>query len=359
MKVIDGYEHRVSSHCESGSVRNLLAHAGLEVSEPMLFGLGSGPLFYYLFFMKGVTGWPMVAIRNKPGSIAKNVRKLCGVDVRMRTYRSPREAMAAADELIDAGRPVAAVVDLFYMKYIPAFQRQHVPVHFIVLVGHDEQSYTVSDPYFETLATLDRADLAAAWETHAPMATDNLLIDVRSAAGSVDWKKACTRAMLRTCKDMVLPAIIRRLLFFVGVEGMRTFARKIAQWPERYRGSALREGLMYTAIGFEDQGTGGAAFRLMYAAFLREAADLFQSGELRDLGQRILVHGREWRRSSRKLIELARPIPMIDEEYGDWVAAHGSVLREGLCELSQRFLSFAQTEQAFFQDLRKAAKRLR
>jgi hypothetical protein len=358
MKTIEGYRHEVASHCESGSIRNLLRFAGLTTSEPMVFGLGSGALFYYLFFVKGIGRWPLIGIRNTPGAIAKNVRKLCGVDLEMRQYPSAREGMAAADRLLDSGTPVAAVVDMFYMKYLPSFLRHHAPLHFIVLLGQDERSYAVSDPYFEQVATLDRVDFEAAWETHAPLAKDNLLVHVRSVPPSVDWRRAALRAIRRTCNAMVLPPLVRRLFFFVGVEGMRKFAREMLRWPDRFQGRALREGIMFNALGFEDQGTGGAAFRLMYGEFLREVAELFQSAELHELSRRIITHGREWRAASRKLIVLARQIPLPEEEYTDWYATHGAAFRAGLAELSRTWLAFADTEQAFYRDLRRAAARL-
>lgn len=358
MKLVDGYRHEVASHCESGSVRNLLRHAGLTASEPMIFGLGSGPLFYYLFFVKGINRWPLLGIRNQPGRIAANVGKLCGVDLELKAYPSARAGMEAADRLLDAGTPVAAVVDMFYMKYLPRFLRHHAPLHFIVLLGRDERSYAVSDPYFEEVATLDRTDFAAAWETHAPLARDNLLVRVRSVPSSVDWKTAARRAIRRTCKAMVLPPLVRRVFFFVGVEGMRKFAREMVRWPDRYGGSALREGMMFNALGFEDQGTGGAAFRLMYGAFLREAAELFGSSELRDLSRRIIAHGREWRAASRQLIVLAKQIPMPEEDYAAWYAENSRMLRDGLADLSRKWLAFADTEQALFGDLLRAAGRL-
>ena len=96
----------------------------------------------------------------------------------------------------------------------------------------------------------------------------------------------------------------------------------------------------------------------MYGAFLKEAAELFRSAELHELSRRIIVHGSEWRAASRKLNVLARQIPLSDEEYPDWHAANGAGFREGLGELSRTWLGFADTEQAFYLDLRRAAARL-
>lgn len=355
---LPGYRHAVASHCESGSLRNLLAYNGLSVSEPMVFGLGSGPLFYYLFFAKGPSTFPLVGQRNAPSNIVKNFARLCGVDVSLKRYGSAAQAMARADELLAQGVPVTATVDMFRMKYLPSFLRVHAPFHFIVLIGKNDRAYAVSDPYSQKLGVLERADLEAAWETHAPLAKDNLLCHVRRVPPQVDFKRAVRKAMLRTCRDMLGPPLFAGALWFVGVAGMRTYARAMRQWPSKYRGVALREGMIFNAIAFEDQGTGGAAFRLVYGAFLQEAAALYGSRALEELAQRLIEHGKTWRAASRQLVTLSRPIPMEDASYQDWFAKGGAALQQGLDEVSQRFLAFADFEQAFYRDLRKVASGL-
>jgi hypothetical protein len=359
MKPIETYVHQIGSHCESGTVRNLLKHAGIEASEPMVFALGSGPAFYYLFFVKGPSTMPLVGLRNTPGSIFKRIGKLCGIQWSSRQCSTARQAMAKADALIDRGVAVAAQVEMFRMKYLPEFLRVRAPFHFVALVGRDASSYAVSDPYHATVSILARDDLEAAWETHAPMAKDNLLIYLRKAPTRIDWRRASIAAMRHSCRTMLLPPGIGRLFFFVGVQGIRTFARQMRQWSTRYRGVRLREGLLFQAVGFEDQGTGGGAFRLMYGAFLQEAAELVPSSALRELSERYIEHGRQWRKASRQIVELARPIPMDEGQYDEWHRQHGRDLDAGLGALAARFEGFAEVEARFFRDLRRVVARLR
>ena len=66
-----------------------------------------------------------------------------------------------------------------------------------------------------------------------------------------------------------------------------------------------------------------------------------------------------WRAWSRKIITLARTIPLDHDAYPDWHAANGKALRAGLAEAAQEFLAFADFEEQFFTDLRAAAGRLR
>ncbi|RKV83171.1 MAG: peptidase, partial [Bacteroidetes bacterium] len=46
------FEHKQYAHCENGATSNLLAFYGLKLSEPMIFGIGSGLLFFYLPWLK-------------------------------------------------------------------------------------------------------------------------------------------------------------------------------------------------------------------------------------------------------------------------------------------------------------------
>jgi hypothetical protein len=42
------FNHKMAAHCESGTVTAILNYAGLDISEPMVFGVSSGIFFAYL-----------------------------------------------------------------------------------------------------------------------------------------------------------------------------------------------------------------------------------------------------------------------------------------------------------------------
>ena len=41
------FTHHQSAHCENGVASNLLKFNGINISEPMVFGIGSGLFFFY------------------------------------------------------------------------------------------------------------------------------------------------------------------------------------------------------------------------------------------------------------------------------------------------------------------------
>ena len=46
------FKHNMSAHCENGATSNLLKFHDIDLSEPMVFGLGSGLSFSFLPFLK-------------------------------------------------------------------------------------------------------------------------------------------------------------------------------------------------------------------------------------------------------------------------------------------------------------------
>ena len=63
-----------SAHCETGVTSALFRDKGLDISEPMIFGIGSGIFFGHLPFIKH-TGLPISTFRSIPGRFSKSSQK--------------------------------------------------------------------------------------------------------------------------------------------------------------------------------------------------------------------------------------------------------------------------------------------
>ena len=68
----NNFKHQHSAHCESGVMSSMLKHYGVNISEPMVFGLSGALTFAYLPFIK-LGGMPLIAYRSMPKSIIKNI----------------------------------------------------------------------------------------------------------------------------------------------------------------------------------------------------------------------------------------------------------------------------------------------
>ena len=112
--MVEGFRHVPGNHCGSTALRNLLAHAGIELTEEMAFGLGAGACFYYIP-IDGES--PSRFTNGRTGRLEETFLKLTGAPLRLRTPEEPAEAwkLAAAD--IDEGRPALLLTDLYYLDH--------------------------------------------------------------------------------------------------------------------------------------------------------------------------------------------------------------------------------------------------
>ena len=95
--MIINYKHQQSAHCENGVVSSLMRHHGLEVSEPMVFGIGSGLLFCYIPFLM-VNHAPAITYRVMPGQIFNKFAKRLGIRIKREKFRDPLKAKKRLDQ---------------------------------------------------------------------------------------------------------------------------------------------------------------------------------------------------------------------------------------------------------------------
>ena len=72
------FEHKHSAHCENGVIVNMLHHYGLDISEPMVFGLSYGLFFSHMPFYK-LSGMAATTFRTFPGIFFSRITKMLGV----------------------------------------------------------------------------------------------------------------------------------------------------------------------------------------------------------------------------------------------------------------------------------------
>lgn len=330
------FKHTMAAHCESGTVSAILRHSGLDISEPLVFGMAGGIFFGY--FESRKFPFPTFVVRNRPGQIRTGIARRIGVTFRERRFRDPAAGERALDELLAQDIPVACQTDFFYMDYLPGHVRVHINVHFIIVVEKKDGLYRVSDCYSPVVADLGRDSMMKARFAGGSFAPKGFLFYPVSVPGSIDYRGAIWKGIRSAAFNMVkLP------MPFLGVRGIRLFAKKIVDWPELARDTEhLSHEIMKINIFLEDQGTGGAGFRFMYAAFLREASELLNDPDLLDMSRRIMEIGDRWREIS---LFAAR------------IGKRRDLGRERLEELSSMIYARADAEERFFRDLLAMSKK--
>ncbi len=325
------FTHRQHAHCESGVTSNLLRYEGIEISEPMAFGIGAGIFFGHLPFLK-VSGIPGTTYRIWPGAIVKRVAQRLGVTLQAQRFGNADKAMKALDDALAAGKPVGLLGSVFYLPYLPEAFRFHFNAHNFVVYGKEGDNYLVSDPVMETATAIAPADLVKARFAKGTPEPRGFMYYVTGVSKDMDMKQAITDGIKQTCVFMMGPP-----LPWFGNKGIFTLADRIKDYPKKLepRKAALYLGNVIRMQ--EEIGTGGAGFRYLYAAFLQEAGMLLKNDELLRYSEELTRIGDEWRNFAYNAARIMK------------TRASGVVSYD---ELSEQLKQCGRDEQVLFKGLR-------
>lgn len=325
------FEHRQSAHCENGVISNLLNHQGVALSEPMVFGIGSGLFFVYLPFLE-VNFAPGFSYRPMPGRIFRKLARRLGIKVMHQRFSSPEKAQAVLDEKLSQGIPVGLQVGVYHLTYFPDEYRFHFNAHNLVVYGKDANGYRISDPVMDYTTQLTEAELRRVRFAKGALAPKGHLYYLERLPGQLDLEQAIRKGIRQTCNDMLAPVPI------VGVRAMRWVARNIRKWPRTIGIKKTNHYLGQLVRMQEEIGTGGGGFRFIYAAFLQEAGTLLNNGALARRSEEMTAIGDAWR-------DFALDISRIYKN-----RKSGSDVYE---KLSDQLLALADREERFFRALKK------
>jgi hypothetical protein len=325
--------HRQGAHCESGATSSLLSHYGLNVSEPLVFGIGAGIFFGYFPIIK-VYGSPFITYRNGPGWILKSAAKRLNVRFETFKFKDPEKAMDSLDSAIDKGIPVGLQTCVYWLPYMPDAMRFHFNAHSIIVYGREGDDYLISDPVLNEPVVCSWKDLMKARFAEGLLAPKGKMHYLSYVPEEVDFPRAIQKGIRETCRTMIKAPV-------VGVRGIRTFAKALKRWPEKYGNRKVLLHLGHAIRMQEEIGTGGGGFRLMYAAFLNEAGHITGDDRLLEMSKRMTAIGDRWR-------EFAY--------YGARICKNRASDGDGFDRLSDIILDCATREHQLYKDLWKIVK---
>lgn len=282
------FTHKQSAHCENGVVANLMSHNGFAVSEPMVFGIGSGLLFCYIPFLK-VNYAPVVTYRAMPGFIFNRFAKRVGVKVKREKFKNPAKAKERLDENLANNNPVGLQVGVYNLTYFPDEYRFHFNAHNLVVYGKKEDAYLISDPVMEHVTTLTSKELERVRFAKGALPPKGHIYYPITFPKKLELEKAITKGIKHTCREMLAPVPI------VGWKGIRTIAKMIRKWPTKKGTKKANHYLGQIVRMQEEIGTGGGGFRYIYGAFLQEAGKLMGNDAFITLSKEMTEIGDQWR----------------------------------------------------------------
>ena len=327
-----GFVHHQSAHCENGVASNLLKFHGINISEPMVFGIGSGLFFFYLPLLK-VNHAPAISYRPMPGFIFNKAAKRLGIKVKRVKFSNPQSAQKALEENLKNNIPSGLQVGVYNLTYFPDEYRFHFNAHNLVVYGKKDDTFLISDPVMETVTTLTEKELEKVRFAKGALAPKGQMYYPVNIPPDLDWETAIKKGIKNTCNDMLAPVPI------VGVAAMRFLARSIRKWPVKKGMKVANHYLAQMVRMQEEIGTGGGGFRFIYAAFLQEAAVVLKNDSLKELSAEMTKIGDLWR-------DFAVNAARVYKNRSNQTDVYNS--------LADELVHISNLEEAFFKKLKKA-----
>lgn len=276
--IIDGVSTAGGAHCETTALGVLLRHAGLDLSEPMLFGLGGGLSFIY--WDSKQQELPFLGGRVKPFMLVQNLTQRLGIELRVQETASARKAWEQVRSSIDDGIPVGLQLDSHDLEYFGS--RVHFAGHVVAMYGYDaERAYLVDTAQQGGAVSTSLESLARARAARGPMSARHRSFTVKVTASNTDGGHLIPAIIpsISACAENFLAPPIANL----GSRGIRTAAKRVKSWFDRVEVPGRDLAIISTMM--ERAGTGGALFRNLYRDFLTECRGLLEGEPGADLVQ--------------------------------------------------------------------------
>ena len=287
-KIKIDFTHHQAAHCENGVVSNLMKHNGFEISEPMVFGVGSGLLFCYIPFLK-VNHAPVFTYREMTGSRFTKFATRTGVKMKREKFTNPKDAKIRLDQNLEKNNPVGLQVGVYNLLYFPDEYRFHFNAHNMVVYGKEDDRYLISDPVMETVTSLSEMELERVRFAKGAFSPKGHMYYPVSFPEKLDLETAIVKGIKDTTRAMLAPVP------FVGYKGIHKTAGLIRKWPKSKGIKTANHYLGQVVRMQEEIGTGGGGFRYIYAAFLQESGKLLGNENLSELSEEMTGIGDKWR----------------------------------------------------------------
>lgn len=306
------FQHHQAAHCENGVTSNLFRFHGLNLTEPMVFGIGGGVFFMHLPFLK-INNAPGTTFRPMPGTIFKRNAKYFNIDYNRLTFKSEQKAQDKLDEVLASGKPVGLQVGVFHLPYFPKEYRFHFNAHNIVAYGKEGKNYLISDPVMETTTTISEDDLMRVRFAKGAFAPKGQMYypDSIPLVSVEQIQNGIKKGLKHSAFYMKAPGMI------IGIQGIRYVSRQVRKYKEKLGDKKAGLYLGQLVRMQEEIGTGGGGFRYLHAAFLEQSYEYIPNEQLLSLSDQFTEAGDGWRNFAMKCSSIYRGRATSQADYDE------------------------------------------
>lgn len=283
-------------HCETTATGTLLRQLDIELSEPMLFGLGQG--LGFIFWNMKTMDFPFIGGRIKTDLLTLNIANNLNLELTIKETSSTQKAWENVKQLLDNGKVVGLKLDCYHLEYFS--NPFHFAGHYAAIYGYDnETAFLIDTKQQGGQVKTSLKSLALARNEKGPMSSKNLFYTLKKTDKKYELKKAIVTAIRNNATDYINPPINN-----IGYKGILKTSKEILKWFDTSKD--IKSEFEASAMIMERAGTGGALFRNLYRDFFKESYDILKLDKLKQAHTEFIEIANLWTEISNLFLQVSK-----------------------------------------------------
>ena len=269
--LIENFKPFIGQHCETTATGSLLYQIGIDLSEPMLFGLGEG--LGYIFWRMKTMDFPFIGGRVKTDLLTENICRNLNLKLEVKETSSLKKAWTNVETPLKEGKAVGVKLDCYHLEYFSS--KIHFAGHYVAMHGYDDEyAYLIDTDQQGKAVKTTLENLALARNEKGSMSSKNRSFTIEKNGDLPDLNTVIKQAILNNATAYLNPPI-KNLTY----KGIKKTATEIKKWFKTSKD--IKGDFQTSAMLMERAGTGGALFRNFYRDFLKESGERLESKEIK------------------------------------------------------------------------------
>jgi hypothetical protein len=304
--IMDGFVHKPGVHCITSALRNVFEFHGFNLTEEMLFGLGSGLSLGYI----NIRGTPDPILGGRSRNPEDIACKRLGIGLKKFTTNDPEKGWLRLKERLDIGIPSMILIDMAYLPYQDLPEDYHFGQHGIAVCGYnaDKNVVMVTDTAFEEIQEVSTENLMKGRSSTVSKWMDprNLIYEFTFPSKLTNVNQVIPAALQQAGKNILKPSRFMSLVGITnGLKSIDKFCSDLLKWVNMSK-EKLNYSCFMLAGYISEFGTGGGSFRYLYSRFLKECYEILNDSSLIDLSQAYSNLGDKWENVARFFREVPK-----------------------------------------------------
>jgi len=230
MRALLSLPHRVcESTCYVNGLEDVLSWRRADYADYLLSVVGGMAGFTYLRFKRADPPC-MVYWGASPKYLMRDLAAIIGFKETAIEGRSYGTSFTKLKSFIDQGQPVVAgAMDMYYLRYYPGlYKKQHVPIHYVLVVGYDDERRVVfvHDCSLTGVQEVPYEELRQAMDVNVPgMSKKNTIRAFTFPRRLPSELEVGRKGFSRKAKKFLKPPV-----GIFGIPAMRKLAKEILGW---------------------------------------------------------------------------------------------------------------------------------